>query len=373
MARGTDWPLFEDGRAPIVVMAPTGEQPDRVWRAWMELYDDIVLKPGWDGTHTPFQAKLSGWYKVLIRRNNEHGKATTGWLFGDNDGDDAGSGLEDWPSRMAFTRELFSFLADEDLSRTVLGIAYDVQEYEDEEEWIERWVELCHELDPRVFVGARAQPRFTYAGDFAAHEDHVKNLGEMPGILDRAIGRSGGRPCWNTERFRVRKPDEGVPQDESKEWVEEDVIGACAILREKNYGAVFGVHRSGNVSDLGSQSWKYAGEIRKALGVEVIPPPPPPPALPRFTDVRHPDYVDWNRTFQIAWNTDNAYRVALSSDIEGPIDHSLPPVGALAQRTKRDSHFTIMAMNDLEQTAQTKFVVRVRGRSWWQQFLDLFR
>ncbi|KKL47222.1 hypothetical protein LCGC14_2337700 [marine sediment metagenome] len=258
------WPCFEDGRAPIVVMSPTAAMSPTLWKAWLHDYVPTVIAPGWDGTHTPLQGKWKGKVQALARKNGLNGLVTSLWLFGD---EQSGSTLSNWAERRGFTRMVVNKLRDTP-GWKIVGLGYDIQEWATEKE-VQNWYDFCRSLNaPRFLFGARAVPGVTYAGDFAAHEDQVKSLALMGGILKDEISRSGGRPLWNSERFRVR----GSPPSKDKDWWEKDIPGGIRRLRRNDVGAIFGMGE--NVSDVGSnppQSRASAARIRKALGVEPAP------------------------------------------------------------------------------------------------------
>jgi hypothetical protein len=262
--KGADW-YWRGGKAPIVVMTPTGEMSDAVWDLWINRYQEIVLDPGWDGTHTPLQGVVENdYFWEMAHMNQEHGLITAVWIT------DQVAGYEE---TKAATTDFILRLEEEGLEHwVIIGPTYDVQEYWSTDE-VNEWVDYVESIAPYfVLIGARALPDREYKGDYEAYEDHVPNLSDLPHVLDSEIARSEGDPIWNTERFRVRNSGAG------KDWVEVDFGPAIEVLREKNVGAIFGIQEPrGSVSDYGSgppTSIESLNRIREALtGDEQVPEP----------------------------------------------------------------------------------------------------
>ena len=257
--KGHNWPLFEDGRAPIVVMSPTAQMSRAVWRAWLKQYVPIVVEPGWDGTHTPLQARWRAEIKTLAKRNAARGLVSTFWLEGDNDGDDAGSTFPSWDKLIAGTQRVFDELSDVP-GWKILGIGYDVQERGVQGE-VNRWLGWCGENRPEGWLFcARALPDRNYGGDVAAWEDHLPTLDMMDAVLLGEIRRSGKRPVWNTERNRAQDGGRG------KHTTEENMPTMIRIARARNVGLIMGIQGpAGRVSDFGSTHAAWPAEFRAAL------------------------------------------------------------------------------------------------------------
>jgi hypothetical protein len=160
----------------------------------------------------------------------------------------------------------------------------------------------------------------------------------------------------------------------AKDWTAEQVAEGIAICKQLGVSCIWGY--GNNVSDTGSQPWPNKSEVRKALGWKPAPPPPPepPPVEPSpvlFFSV--PEEVTKGAIFLVSWEAANVDVVKLSSDVDGPIDFSLPPVGNLLLSTEEDVVYTFEAVGPGGSVfEQVEVTALEKNKPWWKVLLAFF-
>lgn len=253
--QGRPWPFFADGRAPVLAMSPSGEQPSPVWQRWLQ---DIYPTLPTDGTHTPH---LAGGafpaFELLHAENVRRDRVTACWCVRENEG-----GPED---ALQIVRRLVE-LYDEIPGPMIVGPTFDVWQAQGwgSEQIVNRWIADARAVvgDREISIGARARRGMEdYDGDHASYESHVNDIGGVDRIFAGAVRAAGDRPVGEFDRFRVR--DEGRDKDVEPQ----DLPILCAASRRRRVAIIIGETYDGEkVNDVGTGVFTFNNHIAQALG-----------------------------------------------------------------------------------------------------------